>query len=95
MTAKPNEETGRTRKTGTRETGETRETGDRPRFLPISFNGRQPSPSQRFASGPSLSRKRARGFLVQAWVAIHEDELMADWTLAVNGEPVFPIDPLR
>ncbi|MBL8408727.1 MAG: DUF4160 domain-containing protein [Candidatus Accumulibacter sp.] len=33
--------------------------------------------------------------LVQAWIAIHEDELMADWTLAVNGEPVFPIDPLR
>jgi hypothetical protein len=33
--------------------------------------------------------------LVQAWVAIHEEELMADWTLAVNGEPVFPIDPLR
>ena len=33
--------------------------------------------------------------LVQAWIAIHEDELMADWALAVNGEPVFPIDPLR
>jgi hypothetical protein len=32
---------------------------------------------------------------VQAWIAIHEEELMADWTLAVNGEPVFPIDPLR
>jgi len=33
--------------------------------------------------------------LVQAWIAIHEDELMADWALAVKGEPVFPIDPLR
>ncbi|MBK1694805.1 hypothetical protein CKO09_08645 [Chromatium weissei] len=33
--------------------------------------------------------------LVQAWIAIHEDELMANWTLAANGEPVFPIDPLR
>ena len=33
--------------------------------------------------------------MVQAWIAIHEEELMADWTLAVNGEPVFPIDPLR
>ena len=33
--------------------------------------------------------------LVQAWITIHEEELMADWTLAVNGEPVFPIDPLR
>jgi len=33
--------------------------------------------------------------LVQAWIAIHEDELMADWALAVKGEPVFAIDPLR
>ena len=33
--------------------------------------------------------------LVQAWIAIHEEELMANWTLAVNGEPVFPIEPLR
>lgn len=33
--------------------------------------------------------------LVQAWVAIHEEELMADWALAANGEPVFPIEPLR
>jgi len=33
--------------------------------------------------------------MVQAWIAIHEEELMADWALAVNGEPVFPIDPLR
>ena len=40
-----------------------------------------------------LPAKKLR--LVQAWIAIHEDELMADWALAVNGEPVFPIDPLR
>ena len=33
--------------------------------------------------------------LVQAWITIHEEELMADWALAVNGEPVFPIEPLR
>ncbi len=33
--------------------------------------------------------------LVQAWIAINEDELMADWTLAVKGEPIFKIDPLR
>jgi hypothetical protein len=33
--------------------------------------------------------------MVQAWIAIHEEELMANWTLAVNGEPIFPIDPLR
>ena len=40
-----------------------------------------------------LPAKKLR--LVQAWIAIHEDELMADWALAINGEPVFPIDPLR
>ena len=33
--------------------------------------------------------------LLQAWIDIHEEELMADWSLAVKGEPVFPIDPLR
>lgn len=40
-----------------------------------------------------LPAKKLR--LVQAWIAIHEEELMADWALAVNGEPVFPIEPLR
>lgn len=33
--------------------------------------------------------------MVQAWIAIHEDELMADWSLAVRGEPIFKIEPLR
>lgn len=33
--------------------------------------------------------------LVQAWITIHEEELMADWTLAIKGEPLFRIDPLR
>ena len=33
--------------------------------------------------------------LVQAWIEIHKDELMADWELAKKGENVFPIDPLR
>jgi hypothetical protein len=32
---------------------------------------------------------------VQVWIDLHEEELMADWTLAVNGEPVFQIAPLR
>jgi hypothetical protein len=26
---------------------------------------------------------------------IHRDELMADWQLAVEGQPVFKIEPLR
>lgn len=33
--------------------------------------------------------------LVQAWIEIHRESLMADWELAVNGEPPFKIDPLK
>lgn len=33
--------------------------------------------------------------LVQAWIEIHKEELMANWRLAVNGEQVFRIEPLR
>ena len=33
--------------------------------------------------------------LVQAWIAIHTEELLTDWTLAVNGEQPFRIAPLQ
>lgn len=33
--------------------------------------------------------------LVDAWIEIHQDELMADWQLALNGDAVFKIDPLK
>lgn len=33
--------------------------------------------------------------LVQAWIEIHREDLQANWKLAVAGEPVFKIDPLR
>ncbi len=33
--------------------------------------------------------------LVQAWIEIHREALLADWALAVNGETPFPIEPLR
>lgn len=33
--------------------------------------------------------------LVQAWIEIHQEDLMADWELAVNGQEVFKIDPLK
>ena len=33
--------------------------------------------------------------LVQAWIELRGEDLMADWQLAVKGEPVFKIDPLR
>ena len=33
--------------------------------------------------------------MVQAWVAIHSEELMVDWDLAVNGDEPFRIAPLQ
>ena len=33
--------------------------------------------------------------LVQAWIEIHREELLADWQLAVNGEEMFKIEPLK
>ena len=33
--------------------------------------------------------------LVQACIEIHKDELMADWELAINGQEIFKIDPLK
>ncbi|MDX9920508.1 MAG: DUF4160 domain-containing protein [Paludibacter sp.] len=33
--------------------------------------------------------------LVQAWIEIHKDELFANWELAINGETIFKIDPLK
>ncbi|MBA3674835.1 MAG: DUF4160 domain-containing protein [Chitinophagaceae bacterium] len=33
--------------------------------------------------------------LVQAWIEIHKEDLMADWQLAVTGKRVFTIDPLK
>lgn len=41
------------------------------------------------------SIKPSKMKLVQAWLEIHRDELMADWQLAVEGQPVFKIEPLR
>jgi hypothetical protein len=33
--------------------------------------------------------------LVKAWIILHCEELLANWELAVNGQPIFRIDPLR
>ena len=38
---------------------------------------------------------KAKMKLVQAWVEIHKEDLQADWKLAVAGETVFKIDPLK
>jgi hypothetical protein len=33
--------------------------------------------------------------LVKAWIEIHNEELMANWQLAVSGNKIFSIDPLK
>ena len=33
--------------------------------------------------------------LVQAWIEIHKEELIANWYLAINGEQVFKINALN
>lgn len=33
--------------------------------------------------------------LVDAWIEIHKEELLANWELAVKGEQVFKIEPLK
>lgn len=32
--------------------------------------------------------------LVQAWIEIHQDELMTNWELASGGQPINKIEPL-
>ncbi len=34
-------------------------------------------------------------WLIQAWIEIHRDELLADWELWQNGEKPFQIEPLK
>jgi len=41
----------------------------------------------------SLNRKKLR--LVLAWVELRQEDLLADWELAQNGELPFKIEPLR
>ena len=39
-----------------------------------------------------MPRKQKR--LIQAWAELHNEELLADWELAMNGESVYQIPPL-
>jgi len=39
---------------------------------------------------PNKQRK-----MIEAWMEIHRDELLADWDLAVDGADLFNIDPLK
>mgnify|MGYP000106122632 CR=1 FL=1 len=33
--------------------------------------------------------------LIEAWAELHQDELLADWDLAQNGETPYSIEPLK
>jgi hypothetical protein len=33
--------------------------------------------------------------LLQAWIELHQDELIANWELAVSGQLPYKIEPLR
>jgi len=33
--------------------------------------------------------------LLQAWIELHKDELVANWELAISGEHPYKIEPLR
>ena len=37
-------------------------------------------------------RKQLR--LVQAWIELHRDELIADWEISISGENPYKINPL-
>jgi len=41
----------------------------------------------------NLSSRHLR--LIQAWIEIHKEELIANWFLCQNGEEPFKIEPLR
>jgi len=41
----------------------------------------------------SLPLKKIK--LVQAWIVMHEEDLMANWELATNEKNIFRIEPLK
>lgn len=46
---------------------------------------------QLLEGGISASKEK----LILAWIELRKEELMADWHLAIAGESVFKIDPLK
>lgn len=33
--------------------------------------------------------------MIEVWIELHKEELLADWKLATQGEDLFKIDPLK
>ena len=40
-----------------------------------------------------LPKGKAR--LVEAWIELHSEELIANWALASDSQPIFKIEPLK
>ena len=38
---------------------------------------------------------KAKMKLLQAWIELHQDELIANWQLAISGQQPYKIEPLR
>jgi hypothetical protein len=38
---------------------------------------------------------KAKMKLLEAWIELHKDELMANWELALSGQELYKIEPLR
>ena len=51
----------------------------------------------KFVDGSSLegSLPANKEKLIQAWIEIHKEDLMANWQLAVSGNSIFKIEPLK
>jgi hypothetical protein len=56
----------------------------------VSFGWLRTSLPGGFQSLPKSKMK-----LVQAWIEIHRDNLLANWKPAVEGQQPFKIEPLR
>ncbi len=66
-------------------------------YLTFLFNIKMRMRLLQFLMGMYLEGniKKNKMKLVQAWIEIHKDDLLADWELASHGEQVFKIEPLK
>lgn len=72
--------------------------GDDTQHLPhiyVSYQGEKAMfsiPDGELIAG-RLPQKKIK--LIQAWIVMHEEDLMANWELATSGQNIFKIEPLK
>ena len=59
------------------------------------FKGGAAAPRDRRAGNHQLGLITVGPGLTIAWAELHQEELMANWDLIMNGEPPFRIQPLQ